>query len=568
MTEFSKRLVSFLQNISLKCWESSFYRCILFSIATVFAIIFMGYYFGTFDQSIHIPFLKKFADPSLYPNDRFLDLRFIHPSYFWFLFIPFYRLGLLEISMFITYVGIIYFTFSMIWKLTKTLFNNPLVSFLSVIVFILPHIGFGLLTLIEFSLLNRTFVLPFLLLSIDLYLNKRYNFAYAILGILYNLHALSVNFVLAMFLFDTFLRYKQIGWKKILLSFISFIVLALPVLVWKMKMSPVDFTVRPEWFSIVSKGFLYHLFVTIPSDPKFLLLTLGGVGTVVIFYIGFYFLPKSQQNQIVHHFILADLLIMAVWIITSSWLPIIIIIQSQIIRVSIFFILFGYLYFIHFLVVSYLKKENGMHERFILLFIITLLSGSPILIPVIWILDYSVSSIKLLRILTGGAIVAFFGFLIFAYKLGVWSPGIYIFAKKDADYDVQMWARTHTPKKALFITPPTPWLFYDLEWRVISERSTVVHLGELAEAAFAPKYIPYWKSRFESLAPGALQQFHGDAFANKEITKKAFYRLSTYDIKQVGKKYGASYLVVEKPHIYGFREVYENSIYRVYDITK
>lgn len=567
MKDLSKRFVLFLERISLLCWESPFYLCILLALVTLFTITFMGYHFGTFDQSIHIPFLKKFADPTLYPNDHFLDLRFTHFSFFWFFFIPLYKLGFLEISMFIIYVGIIYLTFYAIWKLTKTLFNNPVVSFLSLVVFMFPHVGFNLLVLIEFSLLNRTFVLPFLLLAIDAYLNKRYLRAYCMLGILYNLHVVSVNFVLAMFLFDSIIRFRNIGWKKICASLGLFVIFALPVLIWKSKLSPIDVSIHREWFSIIDKGLLHHLFLGFTTDPKFIFLTLGGFGTLIMFFIGRHILRQTKVDPIIIHFVFAGILILILNFIISQWFPITILVESQIARVSVFILLFGYLYFIYFLTKRYF--ENGkMPRRFLLLILVTIVSISPIIPPLIWFIQDRFQSNRLLKIMVSIILVSSVFSLLIAVKVGLWYPGIYIFAKKDASYDVQMWARTHTPKDAIFITPPTPWIFYDLEWRVVSERSTVTHLGELAEAAFSPDYIAYWKPRFESVAPGALEKFRGDVFENKKIVTQAYYDLSANDLNRIAQKYGASYLVVEKPHEYNFQEVFENSGYRVYKITK
>lgn len=561
------RMKNWLKKISLLCWESPFYLNILLAIATLFAILFLGYHFGTFDQSIHIPFLKKFADPTLYPNDHFLDLRFTHFSYFWFFFIPLYKLGILEISMFIVYIGVIYLTFYAIWKLTKTLFNNPIVSFLSIIVFMFPHIGFNLLALIEFSLLNRTFVLPFLLLAIDAYLNKKYLRAYFMLGILYNLHVVSVNFVLAMFLFDTIIRFRTIGWKKICVSFGLFVFFALPVLIWKSRISPIDLSIHKEWFSIVDQGLLHHLFLGFTTDPKFILLQLGGLGTLIMFFIGRHVSRQTKNEPVITHFIIAGILIFITNIIVSQLFPITIIIESQITRVSVFMLLFGYLYFICFLVKRYF--ENGKTpQRFLLLTFITIISISPIVPPLIWFIQDRFRSERLLKFLAGTSLVITFLALIFTAKLSLWYPGIHIFAKKDAMYDIQMWARTHTPKNAIFITPPTAWLFYDLEWRVISERTPVTHLGELAEAAFSPEYISYWKPRFEAVAPGALEKFRGDFFENNKIVTQAYYGLSANDFKRIAQKYGASYLVVKKSYEYNFHEVFENSGYRVYKITK
>ena len=101
---------------------------LLFLAATVVTVLFVGYHFGTFDQTIHIPFLKKYVDPSLYPGDPFLELRLQHYSYFWFLFRPFYRAGVLEITLFIAHCAATYGTFWAVYGLSRTLFRNDLAA--------------------------------------------------------------------------------------------------------------------------------------------------------------------------------------------------------------------------------------------------------------------------------------------------------------------------------------------------------------------------------------------------------------------------------------------------------
>jgi len=81
-----------LAALSHRLVASRFQRHVLFLAATGCTIAFMGYYFGTFDQVIHIPFLKKDVFPSLYPGDPFFELSAQHYSYFWFFFRPFYGL--------------------------------------------------------------------------------------------------------------------------------------------------------------------------------------------------------------------------------------------------------------------------------------------------------------------------------------------------------------------------------------------------------------------------------------------------------------------------------------------
>ena len=162
-------------------------RHALFLGASLFTLLFVGYHFGTFDQTIHIPFLKKYADPTLYPGDPFFELRFQHYSYFWLLFLPFYRAGVLEVAMLVIHFLATYLTFWMLWALADTLFHSPLATLLSTLAFMVPHIGFAGFPIFEFSLLNRTFVLPFLLMAILLFLRGRVVWAFALLGVLYNL---------------------------------------------------------------------------------------------------------------------------------------------------------------------------------------------------------------------------------------------------------------------------------------------------------------------------------------------------------------------------------------------
>lgn len=548
------------------CWERPLYRHLLFALSTILTICIMGYHFGTFDQAIHIPFLKKFSDPTLFPNDHFFDLRFIHVSFFWFFFIPFYRIGLLEISMFLVYVAVIYATFWAVWKLSKTLFQNPYVSFLSVITFILPHVGFGMLPLIEFSLLNRTFVLPFLLLSLDLYLRKRYLTTYFLLGILYNFHVVSVNFVLAMVLFDSILRIWEIGWKKVVSSMVLFVIAALPVLIWKMKVAPVDFSIQKQWYEIISKGILYHLFAILPLNPLLLMLTISGIGTIMLFFIGKHLHKSSALDRTITHFVMAVLIILAVEFVTSEWLPVAIIMESQIIRAGLFVLLFGYLYFINGLVTTYFKEGVDNGAKFFFMFLVVLLSVSPMTLVIVWLIHRRYSSITWLKIMTFCACIFFVSSLFIVSQLQIWYPGIHIFAKKGPDYDVQMWARNHTNKDDVFITPPQWWWFYNLEWRVVSERSTVVTLFDLAEAAFSPEYIKYWIPRFQAVAPGILNRFNGNVFESRKMTAEAFYSLSPQQFIDISHQYHAHYLVVEKPHSYPFHLVYENSIFLVYQL--
>ena len=555
-----------LTTLSERFARSPLLRHLLFLVATGGTIAFLGYYFGTFDQVIHIPFLKKDVNPSLYPNDPFFALRAQHYSYFWFLFRPFYRLGMLEVAMFVAHVLATYATFWALWTLSDTLFQNPLANLFTVALFAFPHIGFAGFPVIEFSLLNRTFVLPFLLWAITLYLRRRYLFAYLLVGAMYNLHVISANFVLAMFLFDSLLQFQATGWRNPLLGIAAFVVGALPVLIWKLNGPPVDFSLRPEWIDLVRRSVLLNVYELFALYPQIVFGTLSGVSALALFFIARHRAPSAQHDRAVTNFICAVLLILAAQFVTTHWLPITVVNQLQIMRAGIFALIFGYLYFSNYLVELYHSQTVGRFD-FGLLSAAAMASAFPVLLVVVWTLQRLIRPARWRSWAVAVALAAMYvGSAGLALQYRLWRPGLHVFPEQTGWHDAQLWARDHTPVEAVFITPPHRWWFYESEWRVLSERATVVTLSEFVDAAFMPQYVDTWKPRFEAVAPGALARFRGDIFENLDITKQAFYGNSADDFRRIAHTYGASYLVVEKPHVYDFPVLYENEQFIVYDL--
>jgi len=230
-----------LSNLALQLDASALKRHLLFLAATVFTVLFVGYQFGTFDEAMHIPFLKDMANPALYPGDAMLALHSIYYSYFWLGFIPLIKLGWLEPMLFGVHVISIYLSYWAIWELSKTLFHRPLACLISVAAMIVPHFSFVGFPVFEFAPLSRTVVLPFLLIAINQFFKGRVILAFLIAGLMYNIHVVSVNFILAMFGLACLLEFSRIGIRKILPSAAIFILAALPVLLWKAGGDPVDF---------------------------------------------------------------------------------------------------------------------------------------------------------------------------------------------------------------------------------------------------------------------------------------------------------------------------------------
>ena len=542
-------------------------RHLLFLAAALFSILLIGYHFGTFDQVVHIPFLKADADPALYPGDAFVALRKTPNSFFWYFFIPFYRWGLLEVSLFAAHFLATYLTFWAVWRLSLTLFADALAGLLAVLAFSFPHFGFLGFPVIEFSLLNRGFVLPFLLFAIDLYVRRRHGAAFLLLGLAANLHPLSAGMVTAMLLFSTLLAIRQAGFAGLVRAGAGWLLGATPVLMlWMNNRQPVDWSLRPEWLSIVARGILYQVFYPFSTIPYIMLLTLGGFSAVGLWLVAGGARPTTDSGRDVRRMLVAAGLIFAVGICTATFLPVTILIELQLNRVSLFMLIFAYLYFANSLAQEF---RSGKMDRshWALLAGSFIVSAVPVFPLAVWGL---LRWWKPGRLKWGGvaaAVAGSFGvFMAVALAWGIWSPGISIFARQTSWLEVQAWARENTPVEAVFITPPEKGGLYEAEWRVFSERSSVASVIDLQEVALAPQYLETWRERFERLAPGALEQFNGNYLETDAIARRAFYSLSDQALMQAAALYEAGYLVVEKPHVRDFLLLYENEDYIVYQL--
>jgi hypothetical protein len=549
-----------LENILKKTWL----RHLIFLAAALIAVWISGYHFGTFDQVVHIPFLKKFADPSLYPTDPFLNMRGEHYSFFWMMFIPAYRAGILEPVMFAVHLLATYGLFWMFWELTDTLFHNTLANLLCVVMLIFPHMGMPGFQIIEFSLLNRTFVLPFVLAVIIFYLRRRYWLAFLLLGVMFNIHIIYVGFAMVMILFDSLLRLREVGWKNLLKGLALFVIGALPVLLWRAGSTPIDLTIRPDVLKLTSSALLADVYYAFSPNLLILINTLHGAATLAFFMIGRK-LKLSKDDRTMTNFVLAIGVVLLVQLITTYWLPVTIILQLQILRVGVFLLIIGYVYFAGYLAERLQQGSlGGFAGGLVVVSFITYVSP---LLPLLFLVLYRWLTCSRWRQWAGAAVILLvhIATLYGAVVSGLWSPGIHLNEPKTPWTQTQDWARKNTSVDAMFITPPQIFLHYIPDWRTFSERGTLVTLVEIFEFPH-PDYFPGWQERFEAIAPGAISKFDGNSFDAFKFTREAYYSLKPEDYLRIARKYNVRYLVVEKPHLQPFPVAFENEGFVIYDL--
>jgi hypothetical protein len=533
----------------------------------ILSVVINGYHFGTFDQVFHITYLKKFLDPSLYPGDPFLDLRWYHFSYFWFPFIPLLKAGLLEISMFIIHILTVYGTLWMFWALSNLLFGNPVTNLLVVLAVVFPHIGFPGFQIIEFSLLNRTFVLPFLLGSIYLYLRGKKYWAFGLLGLMFNLHVIYAVFVLCMFLLNELLTFRWKTWWKPVLQFLTFLILGLPVLIWRAKTgNGIDFTLRPEMLDMASRGMLFNVYYPFALNLNVIGNLVAGIGTVLAFIMGYRKTPASPKHQTVRNFSYAIAILIGIGSLATYVLPMTILLQMQIIRVGVFMLYFGMLYFAHYLVHQF---ETGSISRpaFTLLAVSFILIISPLAAILIGLFIHRLKKTRFNPVWMVPLVILLEAVTLFvSLKSNLWSPGLHVYGPKSDWRDVQEWTKANTPVSSKFITPPHIFWHYTPDWRVFSERAAVATAPEMMEIPFDPAFEDGFRTRFEAVAPGAIDQFNGNYVDTLDITKEAYYTNSPEEFTEIGCRFSADYLVTEAGHSYDLPAVYQNEGYTVYEL--
>ncbi|MBL8058440.1 MAG: hypothetical protein JNK29_17175 [Anaerolineales bacterium] len=528
-------------------------RHLFFLAVTAAAILVIGYHFGTFDQFAHIPYLKKYANPALYPNDSFIEMRFESFSYFWRAFVPLVQLDpldtrLLQWALLAGHVLVTYATFWVLWAVSLELFHSPLAALLSSLAFFMPHLGFAGFPVFEFSLLNRTFALPVALAAVLLYLRGRRVWAFAVLGLLFNIHIITVNFVLAMFGLDALLRWRAGGWRWLALGGPVFLLGAAPVLIWRLTSPALTAPVNPAWFDAVSRGFLMNLFALVAPYLHINLITLAGLGTLGLYWVGRRSAPAPEHEGTVAHFIWAVIVILLVQAVTVLVYPIDLLNQLQIIRAGAFALVFGYLYFGHYLARRW-EAEPGAAGDLGWLTASYIFSPMPLAPLAVLGVQRGLAAFRWRSVVAAATFLGAFALtLAVAVPLGLWAPGLHPFGPQTAWEDLQRCARDNTPVDALFVTPPEKWGIYGSEWRTFSERSTVVSHAELLMIALAPRYYDAWLERFEQVAPGAMAKFAGNYFENAAITRAAYRTLTTDDLVRIAQRYSAGYIVTEHPH--------------------
>jgi hypothetical protein len=127
----------------------------------------------------------------------------------------------------------------------------------------------------------------------------------------------------------------------------------------------------------------------------------------------------------------------------------------------------------------------------------------------------------------------------------------YFQGKRDPWADLQWFAQKHSAKDDLFIVPT-----YMNDFGIYSLRAT---LGDWAEGANAiyldNQFARDWLARMKDLG---WKEFCKDSNA------RGYYNLKTSEVLKAAKRYGAKFIITEKPKTFELQKAYENNQFILY----
>ena len=169
---------------------------------TCLAIVVRGYEYGTGDQVLQIPLLKKIINPELYMSDMLFPWLYTNKTILYSLIIGLNRIiPHLEATFFLIYFLTQLLLFIGIYLLGNELMSNKLKSLLSCLLFIYPlPIGGSATTTVDKLLLPRTITMMMSVYCLYFIFKKKVAITLITLGIIFLIHPLTGVILLVLIL--------------------------------------------------------------------------------------------------------------------------------------------------------------------------------------------------------------------------------------------------------------------------------------------------------------------------------------------------------------------------------
>jgi hypothetical protein len=559
-----------------------------------------GYEFGTRNHSIQIPLVKSLLAPDLYPLDPIRASFGGFATFFYHGVAGLARLlGELEATYFVLYFATLVAFVSGAYCLGRVA-SGRVAGVLTAALFVSDFRSLAGESSHWSGLTHTEATSALLIWALVFHLGGRRLLSWALVGVAFDLHALAALYVAVMLFADGVARSRERGWGELIRGGALFALLASPVLAW-IAISGWNDPIAsvPRWLEIMRERSSLHAF-PFSTDPATyaryaLLLSLGWLGLRVA--------PESTLRRHFPAFALAIASMCAIGIVFAEWIPVPLVIRAQLLRST------RWLTYLSMVLVAGLVVERwsrGFGERVAA----CLAVAGVVLREPTWLaialafwsirardtwgrgpvlaagaalaaagvtgaiqppegLGLTVAAVHFRRLLAGPApwVCAALYLLMrgaarsalsrtvavtaWVVCLGWLAPQIYArhhsSTWQDSWKGVQDWAREHTPPETVFLTPPE-----ESGFRVFSERATVAEWKDGTQQFFSNAFADEWWQRMHALGG------RGDAY----------HRMGRRRLIDVGRRYGARYVVfwAGKPLV--LPRVFETRDFVVYELRE
>jgi len=351
-----KRALAFFM---LQITKQSFLVGAAIFVLTLVSVLSLNQYeYGLSDQAITVPFLKSFANPSLYPSDYLVAQKDYYYSFLWpiLAFLVRYFSINIPLAFFLLYFVSLFFFFAGIYLIAQLLFRRREISFLALffLLFFKPLLG-GMASA-DRSFLTRVAVLPILIFALYYFLRQKYWPSCALLGLGFLIHPLTAAQLILILFFVFLSRYREISLRKIFLCLFLLAVLASPILIWKVLSSPASVNLlqaSPDWIKLLRLRSSDEIFPF--SWPKIVFLEAAMI--FFVFLLAAKDKPRADYHCLVKIVVFTVLVFCALATIFSEFLPLPLILNLQLFRGFQWLFYFTAIYFANYVFCQFAKGD-------------------------------------------------------------------------------------------------------------------------------------------------------------------------------------------------------------------
>src|SRR6266480_3255467 len=202
-------------------------------LLAIVQVLFAGYRMGVGNQTIQIPFLKQWANPQLYANDPMVAGTLKdYPSFFFRALALLTRVADVPLLYFVLHLITSFAVLMATYWLGRTIFKDRLAGMIAALLLFAGHQrALAGDEMYSMGFTHTWAVFPLAIIAMVFIYREWYLAAFALAGVIFNLHALTAAYLAAMFGLWEIIESRTLGWKKVGVLIGTFVFLALPTVV-------------------------------------------------------------------------------------------------------------------------------------------------------------------------------------------------------------------------------------------------------------------------------------------------------------------------------------------------